>query len=170
MLRARRTWGTKLDSWTPGVIATARRLRDGQTYAVMLTASDLKSLREKHNAHLLDEIVAIQPYVTKKTFSGCGLFETEFERQAPCRGAQAVLATHELARWPEEDVTWSDDFAVPGGGVSESREASDQARVAERQRASSAKRVHGVLHRVLATATKTVVEHVEREVKSIRDI
>ncbi|CAM9623387.1 unnamed protein product, partial [Sphacelaria rigidula] len=85
---AKGTWGSGNDRWTSEVIATARRLRDDKTTAVMLTASDITSLREKHNAHLLDEIVAVQPYVTRKPFSGCGLFETTFIRKEGFQDAQ----------------------------------------------------------------------------------
>lgn len=140
------------------VIAMARRLRGNKTYPIMLTASDLKDLREKHNVHLLDEIVAIQPYVTKKPFAGCGLFETEFERKGRHRSAQAALATYELARWPAEDVQWFQEF--------EPCVDSPDDRDCRRRRDSSAKRVHGVIHRVLAMTTKGIVEHVEREVRT----
>lgn len=155
--RARGTWGTRADAWTPGVIATARRLKGGQAYVVMLTAADLRAVREKHNAHLLDEIVVIQPYLTRKPFGGCGLFETEFERTGRRRAAQAVLATFELARWPREDVKWFEDFEpcanAPAGRVR-----------AQKSRDGSAERVHGVLHRVLAATTRSIVEHVENQV------
>jgi len=152
------------------VIATARRLKGGRTYPVMLTARDMRSLREKHNAHLLDEIVAIQPLVAKNPFTGCGLFETEFRRKGRKRSAQAALATHELARWREEDVKWFDESG-PTLFVNGSFTGSGGARGDEtfsqfcRGRDSTAtKRVHGIIHRLLATTTKKVVEHIERVV------
>lgn len=138
----------------------------------MLTASDLTSLREKHNAHLLDEIVAIQPFLVKNPFTGCGLFETEFERKGCKRSAQAALGTYELLRWPEEDVKWFDIFDPPSGSVDVdsffNRPAARGGATFVQQRtrhSPSAKRVHGVLHRMLATTTKQIVEHVEREVR-----
>lgn len=135
----------------------------------MLTARDIKSLREKHNAHLLDEIVAIQPFVTKNPFTGCGLFETEFERKGrKRRTSPATLATYELARWPEEEVKWFDDFGSPcvDSFTRPNRKAGEMF-TRGRRRNGSAKRVHGVLHRLLATTTKQIVDHVEREVRSI---
>lgn len=149
------------------VIATARRLREGRTYPVMLTARDIKSLREKHNAHLLDEIVAIQPYILKNPFTGCGLFETEFERKGRKRPSPATLATYELLQWPEEEVKWFDDFRAPC--VNSPARPDKRARgtlASKRQGRCSAKRVHGVVHRLLATTTKQIVDHVEREVRS----
>lgn len=135
----------------------------------MLTARDIKSLREKHNAHLLDEIVAVQPFVIKNSFTGCGLFETEFERKGRKRTSPATLATYELLRWPEEEVKWSqacgsscvDSFTRP------SRRAGEIS-ARQRRRNGSAKRVHGILHRLLATTTKQIVGHVEREVCLLR--
>lgn len=158
----------KLDSRAPAeVIATARRLRDGRTYPVLLTARDIQSLREKHNAHLLDEIVAIQPFVLKNPFTECGLFETDFERKGVKRTSAATLATYELVRWPEEEVKWfggvgssgADSLTRPSGRAGEIC-------AQQRRRKGSAKRVHGVVHRLLATTTKQIVEHVEREVRS----
>ncbi|CAN0342759.1 unnamed protein product, partial [Pylaiella littoralis] len=155
-----------------GVIATGRRLREGRIYPVMLTAPDLKSLREKHNAHLLDEIVAIQPFLAKTPFTGCGLFETEFERKGCKRSAQAALGTYELLQWPEEDVKWFDIFDPPLGGSADGDSWFDRPAARggvtfaeqRKRRSSSAKRVHGILHRILATTTTQMVEHVEREV------
>ncbi|CAN0183195.1 unnamed protein product, partial [Laminaria digitata] len=161
--RARTTSGTAgaKDSWPSGVIATARRLRGGQTSPMMLTASDFKSLREKHNADLLDEIIAVQPYVAKTAFMGCGLFETEFQRKGRHCDAQAALSTFELAQWPpqEQDARRFEDFQS-AAEVPESRSLSSGWRKVDR----SAKRVHGVLHRVLAMTTRSIVEHVESEV------
>lgn len=154
--RGKNTWGTKNDLWTPGVIATARRLKEGHMCVVLLTANDLKSLREKHNAHLLDEIVMIQPFVAKNSYAGCGLFETEFVRKGH-RGAQVPLATYELVHWPEVDIKWSEDFQ-PYAGKPESRS------IGRWRENSSPKRVHGILHQMLAKTTKNIVEHVEREV------
>lgn len=159
-----------------GVIAMGRRLREGRTCPVMLTAQDLASLREKHNAHLLDEIVAIQPLFVKNPFTGCGLFETEFERKGCKRSAQAALGTYELGRWPEEDVKWFDLFDPPSGGGVDADScfhrpaARGGATFAQQRRRNNppAKRVHGVLHRMLATTTKQIVEHVEREVGAIQ--
>lgn len=156
-----------------GVIATGRRLREGRIYPVMLTAPDLKSLREKHNAHLLDEIVAIQPFLAKTPFTGCGLFETEFERKGCKRSAQAALGTYELLQWPEEDVKWFDIFDPPLGGSADGDSWFDRPAARggvtfaeqRKRRSSSAKRVHGILHRILATTTTQMVEHVEREVR-----
>lgn len=140
------------------MIATARRLRDGQTFPMMLTALDFKSLREKHNADLLDEIVAVQPYVTKTAFMGCGLFETEFERKGRRCHAQAALSTFELMQWPQAgDAGQFEGFPIsaePAESRSSDRRTMDRA----------AKRVHGVLHRVLAMTTRSIVEHVEKEV------
>lgn len=161
--RARTPKGTTAtkDSWPPEVIATARRLRDGQTSPMMLTASDFKSLREKHNADLLDEIVAVQPYVAKTAFMGCGLFETEFQRNGRQSDEQAALSTFELAQWPQEDARRFEGFQS-AAEPPESRSLSLERRKVDR----SAKRVHGVLHRVLAMTTRGIVEHVEREVTS----
>lgn len=153
------TAGTK-DSWPPRVIATARRLRDGQTSPMLLTASDFKSLREKHNADLLDEIVAVQPNVAKTAFMGCGLFETEFQRKGRHCDAQAALSTFELAQWPQEDVRQCEGFQS-AAELPEGRSMNSEKRTVD----MSAKRVHGVLHRVLAMTTRTIVEHVEREVR-----
>lgn len=153
--------GTNLNhAWPPGVIATARRLRDGQTSPMMLTAPDFKSLREKHNADLLDEIVAVQPYVAKTGFMGCGLFETEFQRKGRRCDAQAALSTFELAQWPQEDARRFECFQS-AAEVPESCSSSLERRKVDR----SAKRVHGVLHRVLAMTTRSIVEHVQREVR-----
>lgn len=172
--RAKGSWGSGNDQWTPGVIATARRLRGGQTSAVMLSATDIKSLREKHNVHLLDEIVAIQPYVTRKHFSGCGLFETRFTRKEPFRGAPVASATYELVQWNEMS-TGSGSMQQPEDSHVLSRDSRDnrsgQGRGADEERLScsaigsgSRERVYGVLHRVLAATTKDIVNHVEREV------
>lgn len=152
------------------VIATGRRLREGRTYPVMLTVPDLMSLREKHNAHLLDEIVAIQPFLAKNPFTGCGLFETEFERKGCKRTAQAALGTYELLRWPEEDVRWFDDNFDPSCNADTFNRPAARGGATfaqQRRKHGSAKRVHGVLHRMLATTTKQIVEHVEREVRFI---
>lgn len=133
----------------------------------MLTARDIRSMREKHNAHLLDEIVAIQPFAVKNPFTGCGLFETEFERKGRKRTSPATLATYELVRWPEESLTWFDDFdpSCVDGSTRPNRRAGEIS-AQQRRRNDSAKRVHGVLHRLLATTTKQIVSHVEREVRS----
>lgn len=163
--KAKDHWESSSDE----VIATARRLLGGRTYPVMLTARDLRSLREKHNAHLLDEIVAIQPLVAKNPFTGCGLFETEFRRKGRKRSAQAALVTHELARWPEKDVSWFDE---PGptfvdGSFEGSVDARGDGTFSQNRLGrdnTAAKRVHGIIHRLLATTTKKVVEHIEREV------
>lgn len=141
-------------------IAIARRLREGRTYAVLLTEVDLKSLREKHNAHLLDEIVVIQPYMEKTSFTGCGLFETEFQRNGRHRGAQATLATYELSRWPEADIKWSTEFAN-GADRAGSHDSCSWGRKSD----SSSERVHGIVHRMLAATTKSIVKHIEREVR-----
>ncbi|CAM9830500.1 unnamed protein product [Scytosiphon promiscuus] len=146
------------------IIATARKLREGKPCAMMLTMLDLKSLREKHNAHLLDQIIAIQPFVARNPFAGCGLFETEFERKGRSRTAPAALSTYELLQWPE-DIKWFDDFEQPrvdSGSVSDTRGENDSAERGRRN--GSAKRMHGVLHRMLATTTKQIVEYVERKV------
>ncbi|CAM9726505.1 unnamed protein product, partial [Hapterophycus canaliculatus] len=158
------------DSWERSadeVVATARKLGEGENkpHVVMLTALDLKSLREKHNAHLLDQIIAIQPFVARNPFTGCGLFETEFERKGRSRTAQAALATYELLRWPEDDVKWFDDIEQPpvnSVGMPDTGGEVDSAGFGGRS--GSAKRVHGVLHRMLAATTKQIVEYIEREV------
>ncbi|CAM9864349.1 unnamed protein product [Ectocarpus sp. 12 AP-2014] len=145
------------------IVATARRLREGRTYPVMLTARDLISLREKHNAHLLDEIVAIQPFVAKDPFTGCGVFETEFERKGQNNHTtQAVVATYELLRWPENDVKWFGDVDELSAANSSQRDGHSFA--PQRARDGSAKRVYGVIHRMLAATTKRIIEHVERAV------
>lgn len=146
------------------IIATARKLREGKPYVIMLTALDLKSLREKHNAHLLDQIVAIQPFVARNPFTGCGLFETEFVRKGRSRTAQAALATYELLRWPEEDVKWFDDFERPRDCDTILDARSEVGSTGLGRRNGSATRVHGVLHRMLATTTRQIVEYIEREV------
>lgn len=133
----------------------------------MLTARDLISLREKHNAHLLDEIVAIQPFVAKEPFTGCGVFETEFERKGHNNHAtqQAVVATYELLRWPESDVKWFGDVDEFSAANSSQRDGNSFP--PQRARAGSAKRVYGVIHRMLAATTKRIIEHVERAVGQI---
>lgn len=167
-------WGSGNDQWTPGVIATARRLRGGQTSAVMLSASDIKSLREKHNLHLLDEIVAIQPYITRTPFSGCGLFETKFTRKEQSRKAQVASVTYELVHWNEMSNS-GDNLQQPDNSHILPRDIPDmrygQGRGGHQETlpcgnivSGSRQRVHGVLHRVLAATTKDIVKHVEREV------
>lgn len=162
--RVKSTWGTGRDQWTPRVVAIARRLRGGQTSAIVLTESDIKFLREKHNVHLLDEIVAIQPHITRISFSGCGLFETTFRRKGRFREAQVAYATYELARWPEDDRSPPQDYQE----IADYSEMipSEYGRVARSAICHVPQRVHGVLHRVLATTTKEIVTHVEREVRT----
>lgn len=165
LVRCSRTQGSRVPA---DVIATARRLIEGRTYPVMLTARDIEALREKHNAHLLDEIVAIQPFVVKNPFTGCGLFETEFERKGRKRTSPAMLATYELLRWPEEEMKWFDDFASSyADSVTRPHWRIGEIHTQKRRRSGSSKRVHGVLHRLLATTTKQIVEHVEREVRFV---
>lgn len=162
------------DQWTPGVIAAARRLRLGQTSVVMLTEPDLTSLRQKHNVHLLDEILAIQPYVPRKPFSGCGLFETTFARKGKFRDAPTAFKTHELAQWSEEGpnpnpvptTDESDTFqSSKSPGCRFERGRFDGKVSSAHARGRSSQRVHGVLHRVLAATTKDIVNHVERQVR-----
>lgn len=155
------------DNWerSAEIIATARKLREGKLRVIMLTALDLQSLREKHNAHLLDQIIAIQPFISRNPFTGCGLFETEFERKGRSRTAQTSLATYELLRWPEEDIKWFDDFEHPRDkDIAVLNERAEAESAEEGRRNVSAKRVHGVLHRMLATTTKQIVDFIEREV------
>lgn len=152
---------------TSGVVAIARRLREGVTEAVSLTMSDIVSLREKHNAHLLGEIVAIQPCIARASLTGCGLFETSFVRQDHSPGGLVACITHELVRWPGQDDQ------RPGGGsrkeprscVETSSRHSNSAFV-KTMVSRLPVRVFGMIHKTLATTTKAIVEHVEREVRT----
>lgn len=142
----------------------ARRLKSGRTYPVLLTAADLKSLREKHTAHLLNEIVMIQSYITKQPFAGCGVFETDFQRTGQHSTDIAALATFELAQWPEENVTWFEDIETLASDNSK-RHTQESRGFLYRNGDGSSKRVHGVVHRTLAATTKAIVEYVQNKAR-----
>lgn len=137
------------------VAAIARRSRGGTTKPIMLTLSDIECLLEKHNANLLDEIIAIQPHMIRKPFVGCGLFETTFIRKGHWRDAQIVCVTYELAKWIEDhEGREGFDDSTDRSGSHPGKESGNCSPI----------RVHGVIHRVLATTTRAVVAHVEQEV------
>lgn len=146
----------------PGTLAVVWRLVGAHPKATILTVSDMNLLREKHNAHLLEEIIAVQPYTATQSFGGCGVFETSFIRKGRHRGAQAASITFEFIRWPEEDRDARDPFQrrpsterIYVGKPVARRSVDDRSSV----------RIFGIIHRALANTTKSIVDHVEREVR-----
>ncbi|CAM9799595.1 unnamed protein product, partial [Choristocarpus tenellus] len=144
------------------MIAVARRLRGGRADVVLLTAKDLRSLTEKHNADLREELLTLQPCITKKNFFGCGVFLNTFERKGRLRGSQVTSVTYELMASPGVDECRN--HRLVGVQCMERTAHSHQNNFEKRMRDCRAVRIDGVIHRVLQASTKEVVTHVQREV------